>query len=393
MIKMLWYQRYHIHTQKTAKYFALIGNSVFYAFLTLFGLGGYWYAKLLPSVAPQTPFSLIIAVILAFFLTRSRIRTFLQEGDLVFLLPLEEKMKTYFLHSFIYSYTISIIPLLVAGLALVPFYMHNPKANIALFLIGLLFLCLLKAWNMYLYWIIQKNREPSSLYLDYTTRYIFNTAFVFLYLQSSLLLVVIVLLGAGLTLFYQKINSKFIHWERLIAREQQMNISFYRFINLFMDVPHINKKVKARKLISLPISILVKSPFLYAYTLVFVRGNDYLTLYIRLILIGCIALYYIPGDYGKLGVLILFLFMTAFQTIPLWKHFYGKIIMDLYPLSLQKRKQSFLLLLFLLILIENTVFTIILAIWAKNIFIVGFFIGMIYIVLYIYLIVPKKLRI
>jgi ABC-2 type transport system permease protein len=90
-------------------------------------------------------------------------------------------------------------------------------------------------------------------------------------------------------------------------------------------------------------------------------------------------------------VAILLLFMTAFQLVPLWKHFHGKITMDLYPLSLQERKQSFLLLLYFLILIENTIFAAMLAVVAKGIFLAAFFIGTTFTVLYIYTIVPKKL--
>jgi predicted ABC-type exoprotein transport system permease subunit len=52
----------------------------------------------------------------------SYVRTLLKEADLVFLLPLEPKMGTYFKHSFKYSYLSQLFPLLALSLVCMPLF-------------------------------------------------------------------------------------------------------------------------------------------------------------------------------------------------------------------------------------------------------------------------------
>lgn len=360
----LWLERFQHHIQKNAKYLSRIAGSLFYAFLCVLGIGGYYYAKLLQASPPKETSILCISLLLSFILTRVRLRTFVKDADLVFLLAAEHRLASYFKNGLLYSFSIQWLSLCIKALLAVPLYRKVGTTNPFFFWNALFLLSVVKGWNVSIYWLWHHHTEESKM--GYIIRFVLNMTFSYLLLQraSFYLLIVILLLMLFIWIYSKRTKQSPIHWERLIQQEHEQDLTFYRFLNIFTDIPQVIRKVKPRMmlagLIKKPMA-QTKMPFLYVYTLVFIRGNDYLGLYIRFLLITSILLAYIQGFPGKYAAALIFLYLSSLQMLALWKHFYTHTILELYPLTHNSRKQAFFILLLVLTLFSNTIFSIIVA--------------------------------
>ncbi|MDV2888540.1 ABC transporter permease, partial [Alkalihalophilus pseudofirmus] len=67
--------------------------------------------------------------------------------------------------------------------------------------------------------------------------------------------------------------------------------------------------------------------------------SDYLGLFVRLTVIGSLAIYFITFGIGQILLSLLFLYLTGFQLLPLLRHYQNKLWIDLYPVS-EKYKQA-----------------------------------------------------
>src|SRR5699024_224527 len=71
----------------------------------------------------------------------------------------------------------------------------------------------------------------------------------------------------------------------------------------------------------------------YLYRITLVRGGDYLGMYVRLIVIGGLAIYFIPNIWVKLIFGMLFVYMACFQLMTLYQHHRAIMWLDLYPVD------------------------------------------------------------
>src|SRR5699024_3758123 len=137
---------------------------------------------------------------------------------------------------------------------------------------------------------------------------------------------------------------------------------FYRFANMFTDVPHLKNKVKKRHWL---VSLLPDPPWKqsstydYLYRITFIRGGDYLGMYIRLIVIGGLLIYFVPNLWLKLLFALLFLYMSSFQMMTLYNHHRTVMWLDLYPVEKTVRQQALLKLLLQLAVLQSILFAFI----------------------------------
>lgn len=360
----LWLERFHRHIQRNAKYLSLIGGSLFYAFLCVFGMGGYYYAKLLQAPPSKETSILCLSLLLSFILTRVRLRTFVKDADLVFLLAAEHRLAPYFRNSLLYSFLIQWLSLCIAVLLAVPLYKKIGTTDLFFFWNALFLLSVVKGWNVFIHWLWYHRTEKDGI--RYMIRFVLNMAFSYFLLQraSFYLLIVPLLVMLLIWIYSRQTKQSLIHWERLIQQEHEQDFIFYRFLNLFTDIPQVIRKVKPRMLLAALIKKPIeqtKMPFLFVYTLAFIRGNDYLGLYVRFLLITSILLTYIQGFPGKYAAALIFLYLSSLQMLALWKHFYTHAILELYPLTRDSRRQSFFSFLLVLTLFSNTIFSSVIA--------------------------------
>lgn len=397
--KKLWKQRFQLYLKDTRRYTKLIFNDHF-KFVLLFAVGGgaYYYQNWLKTLSVDFPAAVIIALIIGFVLTQSPIQTFLKEADLVFLLPVETELKAYFTKSIVYSYMIQCYVLIFVTAALGPLYLHQPEATAKELLIITVILLIVKGVNIMIRWYVQFLPDKASLRTDLLVRLAFNIVFVyFLVSEGSWIFT------AGMGILYVLLFAYFrlsakgrgIKWEQLIDMEAHRMMTFYRIANMFTDVPILKETVKRRSWLNWMTKRLTfeqKSTFSYIYYRTFSRTSDYLGIYLRLLIIGSLLLYFLPLGYSKLLVLLLFVYLSGFQLVPLYRHHSMKIWINLYPISIEVRRSNYLQMLFNILLVQSLLFSIV--IFMTGDFILGFIaigVGFVFTYLFTFVYVKKKI--
>ncbi len=365
--QLFWKQRFVEYMKEMQKYLRYIfnGHLVFVMILALGG-GAYYYSNWVKTLQSDFPVALIMAVILAILVTRSPIHTFLKEADIVFILPLETQLKSYFNRSILLSWGLQGYVLLLVLAALMPMYAKVTGANLNDFVGVFVLLVIMKLFNLYISWYILKYQEVSTSKVDLFIRFIINGVFLYLVIDQAMILLptLTLLLLIGLFFYYRvATRGKILKWDRLIALERKRLISFYRIANLFTDVPSLSSKVVRRKWLDGFLTFIPfkqQSTYNYLYARTFLRANDYVGLLIRLTIIGSIIIGVLSNIWAYLFVTLLFLFMTALQLLPSWKVHEWKIWVSLYPLPDRMRETAVIGWISYFLLVEDIVFMIVL---------------------------------
>lgn len=160
-----------------------------------------------------------------------------------------------------------------------------------------------------------------------------------------------------------------------------------------MDVPNLKRSSRNRRLLTMILKRCIphsqNSTFMYLYSHLFIRYNDYFYLYLRLTLIGIFVNYAIPTSGWIFNLLILF--MTGLQVIPLQHEIKQSAL--LYPISKSQIKNSFLK--FVLVILYAQLFILYFSMFihisfAKIYYLV---IGSLFINVFVYFFVSKKVNV
>lgn len=363
--KKLWKERAGRRGKDLGRYLRYIFNGhLVVVLLFLIGSAGYFYQTWISGLQSSFPAEFIMAVILGLFLTYSPVYNFLLEADAVFLLPLETKMKQYFYRSGIVSLVFQSYVLLLIFAVLMPMYAHVNSTGFRMFLPFLIVLVVIKAWNIAVSWVIDYHLDPALHVGDVAMRFLMNAIFAFLLFKRANVL--ILLLMAVILFFYYRAfaittKQKGLKWDALIRQEEKRMNSFYRLANLFTDVPLLKDTVKRRKWLDLfvkRISFSSENTYVYLFSRTFLRSGDYLGLFIRLTVIGSIALYFLSFGLIQVLLAILFLYLTGFQLLPLWLHHQNKLWVDLYPVEPRFKRKAFSFLLSMILMIQTVLFAV-----------------------------------
>lgn len=398
--KDLWRKRLAQYFKEISRYLRyMLNDHLLIALLFLGGGGAYYYNFWLQDVPKDFPYAIVIALVLGTILTSSRIQTLLKEPDLVFLLPVEKQLTPYFQKAFWYSFFSQIYPLLIVFAVAAPLYLAVTEKTMSSLVAIFVIVLLSKAWNLMMSWFTQYYMEKSTYYIDMMIRLILNVVLVYLLFSRASILFIgsIVVIMIGLLLYFQKnVEKKGLKWQTLIELESKRMLTFYRIANLFTDVPKLQERVKKRQWLNWVtgfISYNKKNTFRYLYTRTFLRTSDYLGMYVRLTLIGGLILYFVPFQYGKAFAMILFLYLTGYQIITLWRHHSLKIWVQLYPVSEASRLASYLQFLCLLLLVQCMLFTVILMLTVEIMSTFIFFImGVLFVFLFVFIYTKGKIR-
>jgi len=315
-INEIWSTRIKDYWNMAIRYLRLIGNSgfLFTIYIAIIA-GSYYYSELLKWLPDAFPATLFLAVMTAFLVTRSRVRTFVKEGDLVFLSPVEGKLTAYFRSSLYYSFILQSFVIILVIVLLTPLYRNYLVDDPRSLLLIIVVLLVSKAWNL-----VAQFEEGRLLFTTQRIkhkvgRFLINISLTYLLFAQagiSFILAVLFIKGLLLLFYYQHLNKQHsLKWEYLIEMEERMVMFFYRIANAFTDVPKLTTKVKRRRLFSwIPNMLPFKqtTTFHYLYLKSFTRANDYFGVYARLIIIGVILLFYIQIDYGTVFISALFIF-------------------------------------------------------------------------------------
>ena len=277
-------------------------------------------------------------------------------------------MKRYFYRSGVISFIFQGYILLLVLAVFMPMFARVSSSGFRPFFPFLIVLLVVKAWNLASSWRIQYFIQPSIYRWDAIVRYFINTSFAFLLFKQAnrlILVAIAVVMVLYFRSFYIRTKNSNLKWDLLINQEEKRMNSFYRLANLFTDVPTLKDTVKRRKWLDFllqSIAFSQEKTYHYLYTRTFLRSGDYLGLFVRLTVIGGIAIYFLSFGLGQVLLAVLFLYLTGFQLLPLWNHHQNKLWVDLYPVHANYKKSAFYSLLMVTLIVQTIIFTIILLI-------------------------------
>ncbi|SEH96173.1 ABC-2 type transport system permease protein [Halobacillus karajensis] len=363
--KEFWTKRFSEHTKETSRYLKYIFNGhIAVAMLFFISALAYYYQQWLQDLPEDFPTAWIIAVAFGFMVSYSPVRTLLKEPDLVFLLPAEYQLGDYFKRCLIYSYVVQLYVIFVLSAALGPLYFASyPELGTQYYIMMIGIVLIIKVWNMMSNWWMLKERNPRARLIDQLVKAVLNIAIFYFLSQGEWIFasIVTVLLVAVVLYTYSVSKQKAgLVWDLLVEKDQQRMRTFYRIANMFTDVPHLKNTVKKRHTL---VRILVEGipyrqdkTFSYLYKITFIRSSDYLGMYIRLIVIGGLAIWFVSNLWVKVIFAILFLYLSAFQMMTLWNHHRTIAWLDLYPVKKEWKQKAILQWLQQIILFQTFLF-------------------------------------
>ncbi|HHT7187315.1 TPA: ABC transporter permease EcsB [Bacillus cereus] len=372
----LWKERFRHFLKEVRTYSKYVFNDhLKFIFVFIIGAGAYYYQQWLQTLTPSFPTALVMAVLIGLVLTAGSIQTLLKEADLVYLLPVEEKLKPYFTKAFLFTFMIQLYIIAIVAAALAPLYFQQMKQTGATYIWIVLALVIVKAWNLFVAWEKSFLTDQNIQRADWFIRFILNGLFVyFLVERTSVLFIggIVLLMVLYLAIMHQMVKGKPLNWEYLISEEGKKMMLLYRIANMFVDVPALKERVSRKKWLDFILSIIgEKRTYLYLYTRTFLRSGNYFGLYVRLLALGGVILYFIPFLYGRFIVSLIFLYLIGYQLLTLWKHHRMKIWLDLYPVRGEEKKKDFLTLLSAILISGSIIFTIIFAFATKDFIMAG----------------------
>lgn len=372
----LWKERFRHFLKEVRTYSKYVFNDhLKFIFVFIIGAGAYYYQQWLQTLTSSFPTALVMAVLIGLVLTAGSIQTLLKEADLVYLLPVEEKLKPYFTKAFLFTFMIQLYIIAIVAAALAPLYFQQMKQTGAGYIWIVLAFVIVKAWNLFVAWEKSFLTDQNIQRADWFIRFILNGLFVYFLVERTSVLVIggiVLLMVLYLVIMHQMVKGKPLNWEYLISEEGKKMMLLYRIANMFVDVPALKERVSRRKWLDFILSIIgEKRTYLYLYTRTFLRSGNYFGLYVRLLALGGVILYFIPFLYGRFIVSLIFLYLIGYQLLTLWKHHRMKIWLDLYPVGGEEKKKDFLTLLNAILLTGSVVFTVIFALATKDFMMTG----------------------
>ncbi|MGG7621559.1 ABC transporter permease [Bacillus coreaensis] len=361
----LWRERLGTASKEIGRYSRYIFNGhIVIVLVFLLGTAAFYYQEWVKTLSGDFPVALLMAIILSLVVTISPIFTFVVDPDKIFLLALEERLQSYFNRSILLSFFIGLYMLVLFLGVLMPIYAQVTGSGFHHFLPFLVVLAGLKLLNLYIRWTVQYYVEESTQRLDTVIRFVVNGVFLYLLFNQAAIWFIGVVAFLLLLLFftyYNQTKKKGLKWERLIQLEERRMMSFYRLANLFTDVPKLKDEVKRRRWLDwIPSSLPYQqdATFLHLFVQTFIRGGDYLGLWTRLTVIGGLVLYFVTFGYGQILFVVLFIYLTGFQLLPLWNHHQNKLWIQLYPVREITKKGSFQKLLFNVLSIQSLLLSV-----------------------------------
>ncbi|MGE0977259.1 ABC transporter permease EcsB [Bacillus cereus] len=372
----LWKERFRHFLKEVRTYSKYVFNDhLKFIFVFIIGAGAYYYQQWLQTLTPSFPAALVMAVLIGLVLTAGSIQTLLKEADLVYLLPVEEKLKPYFTKAFLFTFMIQLYIIAIVAAALAPLYFQQMKQTGAGYIWIVLAFVIVKAWNLFVAWEKSFLTDQNIQRADWFIRFILNGLFVYFLVERTSVLFIgglVLLMVLYLAIMHQMVKGKPLNWEYLISEEGKKMMLLYRIANMFVDVPALKERVARRKWLDFILSMIgEKRTYLYLYTRTFLRSGNYFGLYVRLLALGGVILYFIPFLYGRFIVSLIFLYLIGYQLLTLWKHHRMKIWLDLYPVGGEEKKKDFLTLLNAILIIGSVIFTVIFALATKDFMMTG----------------------
>ncbi len=340
---LIWLKRFNSFINDRIFLLRRLANGFAFLPLLIFLLGLYYYPIFLEWIPSGFPLTLSFAIVIAWFVTRGRFRCFINEADIVYLPPIEKRLKQFFQKCIYYNVIIQGFLVFSILIILSPLFFARVSMSAKSFILFMVIVIILKALNVVVLWQTLK----VEVRFPFFVRLILNFIFIYgLLLKEPIMIITVFILATIFVYFAKRIynNINRIHWLQLVENEQRLDARFYHWISIFVDHPRIISKVKQRKLLVRVTNWIRKKPeyaYHYLYLKIFFR-SELMGIILRIVIIGFLMLWLLPNSLVLLGAYVVFLLIIGLQLYSFWYVFTNQFWVHIYPITESNRKKAFL---------------------------------------------------
>ncbi|WP_282937184.1 ABC transporter permease [Paenibacillus sp. RC67] len=343
-MKVLYQRRAAEFLKEIRPYLHYALQSVIMSSVAVFLLFSIAYRLFLGWVTPAFPWELLCAAVMLFPLAGGKIRTYLQDADILFLLPHERGMNQYLQAAMRKALIIQTAVVIAVWLLIWPLYAKMTASG------GLQFFIILVVWLLFKWallfgkWTELQLQEPGARRGFVLLRWILAALSAYAIFTWKLPYGILLLaVGSILYLGLLRLPNKYIvHWMLLIDWEKRHRSGVYRFLNWFIDVPQVQGKARNTRIPKAWLQLIPfrqSSSYLYMYTLIWLR-SELLGITFRLTVLGIVILASLHSDWASVIAYIAFALFGALQLSDLKRYYRVHIWHRIYPLPEGLLKRS-----------------------------------------------------
>lgn len=299
-LREIWGNRFIHYMNELQKYmrFVFTGHLAIVLLFTI-GAGGYAYSEWLKEVPSGFPSAIIAAVVLGAVLSMGSPVTLLKPADIVFFLPMENKLEEYLRRSLRYS-LFSQLPIpYILFIVLLPLLAATDVAGKPQFILTAIVIFLVKWLYVETEYHYRRANEGEGIWKDRFVRFVLAALLIYVMLAGSPYFIPLV--GALMAVYYLFWKKRSVAnpfpYGHFITLEQNRMMRFYRFANYFTDVPHLKGSVSRRGWLGFlmrPARFGQTSPQRYLLRRTLMRTDDIFWLWVRLTALSVLGVVLIP---------------------------------------------------------------------------------------------------
>lgn len=352
------------HFKKLSKYLKYVLNDHFVLILVfLLGALAYQYSEFIKGLTGDFYLGkIIVAFLLPATVFMGKLATSATAADPIFLAINEKEWQASIAASKKRSLLIPASTLFLLTAAAMPILFVGKPLSLSVFLtlfsIGMVLKwCDLKLQEVNLRFGNQKQVRSFKKGLYLFGILVYLVAF-FINPFLGLLLVALGLIGSQYKI--KEMQQALIDWELTVKTEENRNAKINRLLNLFIDAPSAKDHAKRRKYLDGLVRRLSgdNQAFQYLFARLFMRGNDYFPLFLRLTGIGFFVLVLTKLPVISIFLSLLILYLTGFQILPLYSQLSENAMVNLYPQDQSQKLASFSRVMRSLLLVEGFIFSL-----------------------------------
>ena len=339
------------------------------------------YSKWIAIASQFELYSVFIAATLAFsyYLISTKVKTYIKEADAVFLLPLEKYYKNVGKKTIINTTVVHVIAFVIFYFSVKPITSiigTVDRIAICLLIMVILLNNLLKYFQIIHYkeliWV--KILQFIVVFIQIISVFIVNTYILITDLVGIIALsysTYYILKNAGNVRNAGDKEKFVVKWNEAAEYDKHRMESYFKFVNMFVDVPLSGVKVARRKYFDAILPKLTKdnftkeNSFKYYYYRVFLRQENTVFLALRLMLLAGLIIFSFKNPYVSAVAIISYSYLTIIQLVPLYKQMSNNIWHSILPVDESIKIGSFKKLL-MVVMLTTTIMLAIFAILFSN---------------------------
>ncbi|CAG7657405.1 hypothetical protein PAECIP111802_06715 [Paenibacillus allorhizosphaerae] len=338
-VGQLWNRRTKQFLMEVRPYIGYALQSASLALVLVMLAGTYFYTRFLNQVPPEFPLLQVAALVLWPFLAVCPIRTYLKDADLMYLLPLETELAPYMQQAVRRAFLAQSLLLLAVWMILWPMYAVAAGSDTYRFIYVLAMLLIVKRVLLAVRWRELQLTERPPVILFTLLRFVASAGFAYALMNLPVSWSALSV-SAGLLIYLaigQLTGRRSLNWHGLLAAELKHRSFILRLLNLFIDVPGIHGRARARraprKLLNLAGGrrFAPDSTYGFLYSRIWLR-SEWFGITVRLTLIGALLTAVSSGPLLPAGVILLFAGIAAVQLKELQQMYRHSDWSYIYPL-------------------------------------------------------------